>query len=52
MTQEEKLLARLKTLDPGLHEIKVYLTPEGKIGFWIVVKSEKVEGVVKSEQKG
>ena len=45
MTQIEKLIARLKTLDPGLHEIVLYVKPNGEIGFWIVAKNEhKLEG--------
>jgi hypothetical protein len=46
MTQEEKLLARLKSLDASsLYEIVVYVTPEKTIGFWIVKKSpDRVEG--------
>jgi hypothetical protein len=46
MTQEEKLLARLKTLDPSsLYEIVVYVTPDQTIGFWVVEKkAAKLEG--------
>jgi hypothetical protein len=46
MTQEEKLLARLKTLDgSALYEIIVYVTPDKVIGFWIVKKQpDKIEG--------
>ncbi len=46
MTQEEKLLARLRTLDgSALYEIVVYITPDKMIGFWIVQKqTAKIEG--------
>jgi hypothetical protein len=46
VTQEEKLLARLKTLDPSsLYEIVVYVTPDKTIGFWVVEKkAAKLEG--------
>jgi hypothetical protein len=46
VTQEEKLLARLKTLDPSsLYEIVVYITPDKTIGFWVVEKkAAKLEG--------
>lgn len=51
LTQEEKLALRLKQAlsEPGLHEIRVYVTPDKEIQFW-VVKSEKVEGFAKSLQ--
>jgi len=47
MTQEEKFMARLRTLDPSsLYEIVVYVTPEKTIGFWMVEKQPaKLEGV-------
>lgn len=53
MTQEEKLIKRLQTLDPSsLYEIVVYITPEKKIGFWIVKKQEvKLEGERKELQE-
>lgn len=53
MTQEEKLLKRLQTLDPSsLYEIVVYVTPEKTIGFWIVNKQEvKLEGEKKALQE-
>ena len=46
MTQEEKLLARLRSLDASsLYEIVVYVTAEKTIGFWIVKKQPvKLEG--------
>lgn len=46
MTQEEKLVARLRTLQgSSLYEIVVYITPEQTIGFWIVErKPVKIEG--------
>jgi hypothetical protein len=46
VTQEERLLARLRTLDASaLYEIIVFVTAEKTIGFWIVKKqAEKVEG--------
>lgn len=51
MTQEEKLLARLRTLDASsLYEIVVYVTPEKTIGFWVVEKrSTKIEGEQKRD---
>lgn len=51
MTQEEKLLARLKALDPSsLYEIVVYVTPEKTIGFWVVEKKGvKIEGEQKRD---
>lgn len=53
MTQEEKLMARLKTLDGScLYEIVVYVTPEKTIGFWIVKKNdEKLEGEQKTKNE-
>jgi hypothetical protein len=47
VTQEEKLVARLKTLDPSsLYEIVVYVTPDKTIGFWVVEKkAAKLEGI-------
>lgn len=53
MTQEEKLLARLKTLDASsLYEIVVYVTPEKTIGFWVVEKkSAKIEGEQKPAER-
>lgn len=49
LTQEQKLALRLKQVlsEAGLHEIRVYVTPEKVIEFW-VVKTEPVEGVVKN----
>lgn len=49
LTQEQKLALRLKQLlsESGLHEIKVYVTPEKVIEFWIV-RTEKPEGMLKS----
>ena len=54
MTQEEKLVARLQTLDASsLYEIVVYITPEKTIGFWVIKKAtEKVEGEVKNVTGG
>jgi len=51
MTQEEKLIARIKALDPSsLYEIVVYITPEKTIGFWFVKKEPvKLEGEKKPE---
>lgn len=50
LTQEQKLALRLKQVlsEAGFHEIRVYVTPEKEIEFW-VIDSKKVEGVVKSE---
>lgn len=52
MTQEEKLLARLKTLDgSALYEIVIYVTPEKTIGFWVVEKKPvKIEGEMKVDK--
>ena len=45
MTQEERLLARIKTLEPSsLYEIVVYVTAEKTVGFWVVNKTGKAEG--------
>lgn len=46
MTQAEKLLARLQSLDASsLYEIVVYITHDKTIGFWIVEKRPvKLEG--------
>jgi hypothetical protein len=45
MTNEEKLLARLKTLDASsLYEIVVYVTADKTVGFWVVTKTGKAEG--------
>ena len=44
MTQEEKLLKRINSIDsPGLYEIIVYVTAEKTIAFWLV-KRHEVEG--------
>ncbi len=42
MTQEEKLLARLTSLDDGFSTIRFY-KKNGEIMFW-VVETQKVEG--------
>lgn len=44
MTQEEKLLARLKSLKGGLHDIQVYVSPQNEIVFWVVENTKQVEG--------
>jgi len=51
MTQEERLLARLRTLDASsLYEIVIYVTPEKTIGFWIVRKqADRLEGEAKRD---
>ena len=53
MTQEEKLLARLRSLDASsLYEIVVYVTPDKQIGFWVVMKQPvKLEGEQTQLQK-
>jgi hypothetical protein len=53
MTQEEKLMARLKSLEESsLYEIVVYITAEKSIGFWIVKKqSVKLEGENKQKNE-
>lgn len=45
MTQEEKLSLRLRQIlsEEGLHEIRIYVTPDKVIQFWIV-RTEKAEG--------
>ena len=45
LTQEQKFALRLKQIisEPGLHELMFYVSPEGKI-FWWLVKTNKVEG--------
>jgi hypothetical protein len=47
MNQKEKLSLRLHQVlaEPGLHEIRVYVTPEKEIVFW-VVETQKPEGEV------
>ncbi len=49
MTQAEKLALRLKQIlsETGLHEIRVYVTPEKEIAFW-VVETKPVEGLPKN----
>lgn len=49
MEQREKLSLRLEQVlaEPGLHEIRVYVTPEKEIVFW-VVETKKVEGEAKT----
>ena len=49
MTQEERFIARLKSLEESsLYEIVVYVTAEKTIGFWIVRKQPvKLEGELK-----
>lgn len=50
MTQLEKLIARIKSLDPShLYEIMIYVTPDGMLGFWIVNKKAKTEGEICSK---
>lgn len=50
MTQEERLLARIKSLDASsLYEIVVYVTADKTIGFWVVEKRmAKLEGEQKT----
>ena len=49
MTQQEKLLARLNSIDlPGLYEVVIYITPEKTIAFWIVKRHEP-EGEMKRD---
>ena len=52
LTQEEKLSLRLKQVlsEAGFHEIRVYVTAEKEIEFW-VVDSKKIEGLTKHLQK-
>ena len=52
LTQEQKLALRLKQIiqEAGLHEIKVYVTPEKVIEFW-VVETKEVEGLPKKGVK-
>lgn len=53
MTQLEKFVSRLKTLDPSsLYRITVYVTSDKELGFWIVEKlPNKVEGELKPEKE-
>jgi hypothetical protein len=60
LTQEDKLSLRLRQVlsESGLHEIRVYVTPDKVVQFWIV-NNGKVEGlpqedktVVNSEKSG
>lgn len=50
LTQKQKLSLRLEQVlsEAGLHEIRVYVTPEKAIEFWIV-KTESVEGLQKGD---
>lgn len=52
MTQEEKLAARLKQIlsEAGLHEIRIYVTPDKVVQFW-VVDTRKVEGEKTPQEK-
>ena len=49
MTQEEKLLARIKSLEDGLTTIRIF-KKDGQIFCWIVEPTQKIEGVVKKYQ--
>jgi len=45
MTQDEKFLQRLKTLDASsLYMIIVYVKADGSLGFWAIEKKSKIEG--------
>lgn len=47
MTQIEKLIARLKTLDKeSLSKLLIYVNKQGEIVFWMVENAQKVEGEV------
>lgn len=46
MTQDEKLVARLKGLENGLYEVKI-LVIDGRILFWVIPSPEEVEGLPK-----
>ncbi len=50
MTQEEKLLARIKSLEDGLTTIRIF-KKDGQIFCWIVEPTQKVEGEPKSENR-
>jgi len=43
MTQEEKLLIRIKSLEDGLSTIRFY-KKNGEIMFWVVESLSKAEG--------
>ncbi len=43
MSQEEKLLARIKSLEDGLTTIRIF-KKDGQIFCWIVEPTQKIEG--------
>ncbi len=50
MTQEEKLLARIKSLEDGLTTLRIF-KKDGQIFCWIVEPTQKVEGETKTENR-
>ena len=48
MTQEEKIIARLQSLDNGLYSICIVIV-NGEIEFWTEPEKYKVEGLRKEE---
>jgi hypothetical protein len=52
LTQEDKLSLRLRQVlsESGLHEIRVYVTPDKVVQFW-VVNNGKVEGLTQVPQE-
>lgn len=50
MTQEEKLLARIKSLEDGLTTLRIF-KKDGQIFCWIVEPTQKVEGELKTENR-
>jgi len=50
MTQEERLLARLRSLDASsLYALLVYVRADGTLGFWLIEKKGKIEGEPKHD---
>lgn len=52
LTQEQKLALRLKQVlsEAGLHEIRVYVTPQLEVVWW-VVRTDLPEGDPKSQNR-
>jgi hypothetical protein len=44
MTQEEKLLARIRTLPEGVTTIQIGKNERGELMFWLVGETAKLEG--------
>lgn len=44
MTQEEKLLARIKSLDAGMTTLRIFKDSAGNVILWVVEDTRKAEG--------